>query len=86
MPEYLQILDSNRIARDQKGIVFEAHKIKGAAGSIGLKRIQQVAQKAQSPELPMWWENVDDWIDEIKDGYQADIIVLKQWLKEQDEF
>ena len=86
MPEYLQILDSNRIARDQKGIVFEAHKIKGAAGSIGLKRIQQVAQKAQSPELPMWWENVDDWIDEIKGGYQADIIVLKQWLKEQDEF
>ena len=34
-------------AKDQDGIVSEAHKIKGAAGSIGLKRIQSVAQKAR---------------------------------------
>ncbi|MGC7888712.1 hypothetical protein ACP3XE_11870 [Vibrio anguillarum] len=47
---------------------------------MGLKHIQNVAQKAQSPELPAWWENIGDWIDEIKNGYQHDIQVLKQWL------
>ncbi|PSU25531.1 aerobic respiration two-component sensor histidine kinase ArcB [Photobacterium phosphoreum] len=83
MPDYLAILDSNMIAKDQDGIKFEAHKIKGAAGSIGLKHIQQVAQKAQSPELPAWWENINDWVDEIKYSYQDDINVLKTWLKQQ---
>ncbi|OBU27724.1 aerobic respiration two-component sensor histidine kinase ArcB [Photobacterium phosphoreum] len=83
MPDYLAILDSNMIAKDQDGIKFEAHKIKGAAGSIGLKHIQQIAQKAQSPELPAWWENINDWVDEIKYSYQDDINVLKMWLKQQ---
>lgn len=83
MPDYLAILDSNMTAKDQDGIKFEAHKIKGAAGSIGLKHIQQVAQMAQSPELPAWWENINDWVDEIKYSYQDDINVLKTWLKQQ---
>lgn len=83
MPDYLAILDSNMTAKDQDGIKFEAHKIKGAAGSIGLKHIQQIAQKAQSPELPAWWENINDWVDEIKYSYQDDINVLKTWLNQQ---
>lgn len=82
MPEYIQILDSNMIAKDQSGIVSEAHKIKGAAGSIGLKRIQRVAQKAQSPDLPAWWENIADWVEEIKNEYHNDIQVLKRWLEQ----
>ena len=32
MPGYLEVLESNRTAKDQKGITSEAHKIKGAAG------------------------------------------------------
>ncbi|WP_394211110.1 aerobic respiration two-component sensor histidine kinase ArcB [Enterovibrio calviensis] len=80
MPDYLKILDSNMMAKDQDGIASEAHKIKGAAGSIGLKHIQKVAQKAQSPELPAWWENITDWVDEIKEGYSHDLNVLRQWL------
>ncbi|SUP49234.1 sensor histidine kinase FexB [Vibrio cincinnatiensis] len=80
MPGYLEVLDSNMVAKDQAGIVSEAHKIKGSAGSIGLKRIQSVAQKAQSPEAPAWWENITDWVDEIKNEYLNDIQLLKQWL------
>ncbi|EOD78477.1 Aerobic respiration control sensor protein arcB [Grimontia indica] len=82
MPEYIHILESNMTAKDQDGIASEAHKIKGAAGSIGLKHIQKVAQKAQSPELPAWWENIADWVDEIKEGYVQDLEVLKQWLED----
>ena len=68
------------MAEDQDGIASEAHKIKGAAGSIGLKHIQKVAQKAQSPQMPAWWENIGDWVEEIKNEYQNDIKVLKTWL------
>ncbi|MGL5585253.1 MAG: aerobic respiration two-component sensor histidine kinase ArcB [Plesiomonas sp.] len=80
LPEYLAILDSNMTARDQDGIVSEAHKIKGAAGSIGLKYIQQLAQQAQSPDLPAWWDNVDDWVDEIHRGWRTDVALLRQWI------
>ena len=80
MSDYLQILDSNMIAKDKKGIVSEAHKIKGAAGSVGLKRIQSLAQKLQSPELPAWWDNIDDWVELIKVHHQSDIVVLKKWI------
>ncbi|MCV5743498.1 Hpt domain-containing protein, partial [Escherichia coli] len=80
MPDYIEVLDSNMTAKDQDGIVSEAHKIKGAAGSIGLKRIQSVAQKAQAPDMPAWWENISDWVEEIKNEYQNDIQVLKSWL------
>jgi two-component system aerobic respiration control sensor histidine kinase ArcB len=81
MPGYVEILDSNMTAKDQDGIVSEAHKIKGAAGSIGLKHIQSVAQKAQSPQLTAWWENINDWVEEIKNEYPHDIGVLKEWLE-----
>ncbi|EDL68152.1 aerobic respiration two-component sensor histidine kinase ArcB [Vibrio campbellii] len=82
MPDYIEVLDSNMTAKDQDGIVSEAHKIKGAAGSIGLKHIQSVAQKAQSPDMPAWWENISDWVEEIKNEYQNDIQVLKSWLEQ----
>lgn len=80
MPDYLQVLDSNMIAKNKKGIVSEAHKIKGAAGSVGLKRIQELAQKMQSPELPAWWDNIDDWSELIKSHYKSDIVELKKWI------
>lgn len=34
MPGYMAVLESNLTARDQKGIVDEGHKIKGAAGRL----------------------------------------------------
>ena len=52
MPGYMSVLESNLTARDQKGIVDEGHKIKGAAGSIGLRHIQQLGQQIQTPDLP----------------------------------
>lgn len=80
MPDYIHILDSNMTAKDKNGIVCEGHKIKGAAGSVGLKRIQELSQKIQSPELPAWWDNIDDWVELIKSNYENDIIELKKWI------
>lgn len=85
MPGYLEVLDSNMMARDQKGIVEEGHKIKGAAGSVGLQRLQQLAKQIQSPELPAWWDNVADWIDELKHLWMHDVEVLRQWVADQEK-
>ncbi|PHM71361.1 aerobic respiration two-component sensor histidine kinase ArcB [Xenorhabdus kozodoii] len=80
MPSYLALLDSNMTARDQKGITEEAHKIKGAAGSVGLRHLQQLAQQIQSPDLPAWWDNVQEWVDELKLEWKQDIEILRNWL------
>ncbi|WP_435947028.1 aerobic respiration two-component sensor histidine kinase ArcB [Dryocola sp. BD586] len=80
MPGYLSILDSNMTARDQKGVVEEGHKIKGAAGSVGLRHLQQLAQQIQSPDLPAWSDNVGEWIEELKQEWQHDVDVLKVWV------
>jgi two-component system, OmpR family, aerobic respiration control sensor histidine kinase ArcB len=83
MPDYMNILNSALTARDKKGIVEEAHKIKSAAGAIGLKRIYQLAQQAQSPDLPAWQENIHDWIDNISAEYPGDLKRLRSWLQQQ---
>src|SRR5699024_983903 len=61
MPGYVSILESNLTAQDKKGIVEEGHKIKGAAGSVGLRHLQQLGQQIQSPDLPAWEDNVGEW-------------------------
>ena len=85
MPGYLEVLDSNMMARDQKGIAEEGHKIKGAAGSVGLTHLQQVAKQIQSPELPAWWDNVQEWIDELKQEWRNDVEVLRQWVTDAEK-
>ncbi|EOU9560311.1 aerobic respiration two-component sensor histidine kinase ArcB [Cronobacter dublinensis] len=80
MPGYLSVLESNLTARDQKGIVEEGHKIKGAAGAVGLRHLQQLAQKIQSPDLPAWWDNVGEWIEELKQEWPHDVEALKEWV------
>lgn len=80
MPGYISILESNMTARDNKGVVEEGHKIKGAAGSVGLRHLQQVAQQIQSPDLPAWSDNVGEWIEELKQEWQHDVDVLKAWV------
>ncbi|WP_315708635.1 aerobic respiration two-component sensor histidine kinase ArcB [Brenneria uluponensis] len=85
MPGYLAILDSNMTARDQKGIAEEGHKIKGAAGTVGLRHLQQVAQQIQTTTLPAWWDNVQEWIDELKHDWRHDVQMLKDWVSEAEK-
>jgi len=80
MPEYLSILDNHMVAKNQEGIVSQSHKIKSAAASVGLLRIQELAQKMQSPDLPAWWDNVEDWYELIQSLYVKDINELKKWI------
>lgn len=80
MPGYVSVLESNLTAQDKKGIVEEGHKIKGAAGSVGLRHLQQLGQQIQSLDLPAWEDNVGEWIEEMKEEWRHDVEVLKAWV------
>lgn len=80
MPGYVSVLESNLTAQDKKGIVEEGHKIKGAAGSVGLRHLQQLGQQIQSPDLPAWEDNVGEWIEEMKEEWRHDVEALKAWV------
>ncbi|HAM6169201.1 TPA: aerobic respiration two-component sensor histidine kinase ArcB [Escherichia coli] len=80
MPGYVSVLESSLTAQDKKGIVEEGHKIKGAAGSVGLRHLQQLGQQIQSPDLPAWEDNVGEWIEEMKEEWRHDVEVLKAWV------
>lgn len=80
MPGYVSVLESNLTAQDKKGIVEEGHKIKGAAGAVGVRPLQQLGQQIQSPDLPAWEDNVGEWIEEMKEEWRHDVEVLKAWV------
>ncbi|WP_147663488.1 aerobic respiration two-component sensor histidine kinase ArcB [Escherichia coli] len=80
MPGYVSVLESNLTAQDKKGIVEEGHKIKGAAGAVGVRHLQQLGQQIQSPDLPAWGDNVGEWIEEMKEEWRHDVEVLKAWV------
>ena len=80
MPGYVSVLESNLTAQDKKGIVEEGHKIKGAAGSVGLRHLQQLGQQIQSPDLPAWEDNVGEWIEEMKEEWRHDVEGRKAWV------
>lgn len=81
MPEYISVLDSNMLADDMDGVAAIAHKIKGAAGSVGLKQLQKVSAKAQDRSRAAWRENLPDWLEEIKQ-YETHVEQLCDWLNQ----
>ena len=80
MPQYLNELDARLEIQDREGVTSEAHKIKSAAGAIGLKRLHQLAKLAQSAELAEWEAKIGDWIAELHRHYPQDLAALKRWL------
>lgn len=80
LPEYLLILESHIIDKNKAGIVSQAHKIKSAAASVGLLRIQTLAEKLQSSSLPAWWDNINDWHLLMKSCQKKDIQRVKDWI------
>lgn len=83
MPEYVGNLVNACDALDKEGLCAEAHKFKGAAGSVGLKRIQQFAQHLQHGEESEWESQHKAWLQVIVDNASTDLAQLKQYLEAQ---
>lgn len=83
MPEYMEILQLNLSADEKPEVCSQAHKIKGAAGSVGLSRVQRIANQIQQGDHPAWWQNVHDWVEELQMAVQHDMKALQEWLNAQ---
>jgi two-component system aerobic respiration control sensor histidine kinase ArcB len=84
MPEYLEILQLSLSADEKDEVCSQAHKIKGAAGSVGLARVQKIANEIQQGDHPAWWQNVHDWVEQLNQASTQDMQKLINWLSQQD--
>lgn len=84
MPDYLEILQLSLSANEKDEVCAQAHKIKGAAGSVGLARVQKISNCIQQGDHPAWWQNVHDWVEELNLAAQQDMQKLSNWLNQQD--
>ncbi|MBT1444484.1 Hpt domain-containing protein [Shewanella sp. JM162201] len=81
MPEYVGNLVKAKEAGDKDTLCSEAHKFKGAAGSVGLKRIQQYAQLLQHGGEAGWEEGHQEWLNMIATHAFDDLAALKAFLQ-----
>lgn len=84
IPEYIELLKVALAAQDKDEVCSQAHKIKGAAGSVGLTRVQMAANHIQQGDHPAWWENVHDWLEQLDMALELDVPELTQWLSENE--
>lgn len=84
MPVYLDDLQISLSANEKDEVCSHAHKIKGAAGSVGLDRVQKIANRIQQGDHPTWWENVHDWVEELLLADEQDVAKLNDWLSQQN--
>ena len=85
MPQYLANLLTAYEQYQQdpafaKEVASSAHKIKGAAASIGLKNICQIAKQAQDDKATDWGVKIGDWIKQLEEQWMTNVNELEQWL------
>ncbi len=85
MPEYIADLQTAFIRYQQDSahrseLTDCAHKIKGAAASIGLTYLQQIAEQAQRAELSGWKENITEWVELLTTQWLSETEKLERWL------
>lgn len=88
MPDYINNLvyslthwqeERNSIFRKQTA--DEAHKIKGALASVGLTKLQAVAQQAQNDNGELWENGINQWVDQIVQEWRADLQIAVEWVE-----
>lgn len=84
MPVYVDDLQISLSANEKDEVCSHAHKIKGAASSVGLARVQKIANQIQQGDHPTWWENVHDWVEELLLADEQDVEKLNNWLSQQN--
>ena len=86
MPIYLDELETayeDYLANaDMQQMVSDvAHKIKGAAASVGLVNIQNIAKQAQDTSLPNWASDIALWIKQLNNEWSQNVAELEAYLE-----
>lgn len=89
MPDYVNSLahslkgwQESKQATLRKQTLDDAHKIKGALASVGLSRLQAVAQLAQSDSGLPWEEGISTWSAEIAECWREDLNAAAEWVEQ----
>lgn len=89
MPDYVNSLahslkgwQESKQAGLRKQTLDDAHKIKGALASVGLSRLQAIAQLAQSDSGQAWEEGIAAWSTEITERWRKDLNAASEWVEQ----
>ncbi|RRN04796.1 response regulator [Bibersteinia trehalosi] len=87
MPDYVNSLEHNLKVWQETGdekrrkqTADEAHKIKGALASVGLTKLQAIAQLAQTDNGENWQKGINDWVTQIVTQWRTDLESAIQWV------
>lgn len=87
MPDYVNSLEHNLKVWQETGdekrrkqTADEAHKIKGALASVGLTKLQAIAQLAQTDNGENWQQGINDWVTQIVTQWRTDLESAIQWV------
>lgn len=88
MPDYLNNLShalslwqEQAQEKRRKQTADEAHKIKGALASIGLSRLQNIAQQAQESQSEQWENGIALWVAQIQQQWRDDLSQALAWIQ-----
>lgn len=86
MPEYIsELLEAYQVYQKDhssiQALTSSAHKIKGALGSVGLKKLSQIATLAQDENNPNWHQEIGNWVQYLNEFWRAETISLEKWLE-----
>lgn len=88
MPDYLNNLThalngwkAGGEAHLRKQTADEAHKIKGALASVGLSKLQQIAQLAQNDNGIEWEQGIADWTAQISEHWRDQLQAATEWVE-----
>ena len=86
MPIYLDELETayeDYLANSdmQQTVSDVAHKIKGAAASVGLVNVQNIAKQAQDTSLPNWTSDIASWITQLSNEWPKNLAELEAYLE-----
>lgn len=86
MPDYLANLNGYLAAwqsgdeSQRKATADEAHKIKGALASVGLSKLQKIAQLAQTDNGEDWAQGIAGWVEQLQ-HWQTDLQQATEWVE-----
>ena len=88
MPNYLKELSDNfarwqqdNSSENRKKVADQAHKIKGAFASVGLNRLQEIAQLAQADDGEYWESQISSWVFQMQQEWKRNLQMLKYFIE-----
>ncbi|WP_199609481.1 ATP-binding protein [Flocculibacter collagenilyticus] len=79
-PAYLKEIENALEQQNAESLTSSAHKLKGAAGSIGLRRIQSIAKEIENTQQYDWQKLPED-IEQLRKHVEYDLLTVFEYCE-----